>query len=69
MWANSVVAKLGLAVVVAGPVSMSLVLLAGVVGRVVLELARWVGWLVFAVLGVMPCGWGRGGCVALVKVR
>jgi hypothetical protein len=55
-WANSVGAKLGLGVVLAGPTSVSLVLLAAVVGRVVLELARWVGWLVFAVLGVVPLG-------------
>jgi hypothetical protein len=55
-WANSVGAKLGLGVVLAGPASVSVVLLAGVVGRVVLELARWVGWLVFAVLGVVPLG-------------
>jgi hypothetical protein len=45
-----------LGVVLAGPTSVSLVLLAAVVGRVVLELARWVGWLVFAVLGVVPLG-------------
>jgi hypothetical protein len=42
--------------VFAGPVSVSLMLLAAVVGRVVLELARWVGWAVFAVLGVIPFG-------------
>jgi hypothetical protein len=55
-WANSVAAKLVTAAVFAGPVSVSLMLLAAVVGRVVLELARWVGWAVFAVLGVIPFG-------------
>ncbi len=49
-------AKLVAAVVFAVPVSMSLMLLAAVVGRVVLELAKWVGWLVFAVLGMVPFG-------------
>jgi hypothetical protein len=48
-WANSVAAKLVTAAVFAGPVSVSLMLLAAVVGRVVLELARWV-------LGVIPFG-------------
>ena len=55
-WANSVGAKLGLGVVLAGPTSVSLVLLAAVVGRVVLELARWVGLFILTVLGVVPWG-------------
>ena len=49
-------AKLIAAVVVAVPVSMSLVLLGSVVGKVVFELARWVGLLILTVLGVVPWG-------------
>ena len=47
-------AKLVAAVVVAVPVSMSLVLLGSVVGKVVFELARLVGLLILTVLGVVP---------------
>ena len=49
-------ANLIAAVVVAVPVSMSLVLLGSVVGKVVFELARWVGLLILTVLGVVPWG-------------
>jgi putative Mn2+ efflux pump MntP len=49
-------AKLVAAVVFAVPVSMSLMLLGTVVGKVVFELARWVGLFILTVLGVVPLG-------------
>ncbi len=55
-WANSLAAKLVTAAVFTGPVSMSLMLLGEVVGKGVLELARWSGWIIFAVLGGIPFG-------------
>jgi len=49
-------AKLVGAVVCVVPVSALLVLLGTVVGRVVFELARWVGMGILVMLGVVPFG-------------
>jgi hypothetical protein len=54
-------AKLVAAVVVAVPVAMSLMLLGTVVGRVVFELARWVGLFILTALGVVS--WGGVGAL------
>jgi hypothetical protein len=47
-------AKLLIAMVFARPVSIALMLLAAVVGKVMLELVQWASPLVLAVLGVVP---------------
>ena len=53
------VAKMVTAMVFAAVVSIALMLMAAIVGKVVLELVQWVSLLVLAVLGVIPfCGMG-----------
>ena len=53
------VAKLVTAMLFAAAVSVLLMLIGATVGRVVLELAHWMGLLILAVLGVIPfCGMG-----------
>jgi ABC-2 type transport system permease protein len=52
-------AKMITAMIFAGVVSLTLMLLGATVGKVMLELAQWIGLLVLALLGVVPfCGLG-----------
>jgi ABC-2 type transport system permease protein len=53
------VAKMVTSMLFAAVVSIALMLLAAIVGKVVLELVQWVSLFVLAVLGVIPfCGMG-----------